>query len=165
MLSELPTLSAPSRAPSPSTVHLFGNLLTFRARGADTQGSFSPQDCYSAPGQGAPPHRHEEAEAFFILDGAFEICVDGRSRVYHQSEFAYVSSKQAHSFRNVGTMPGRMLIITVPAGLHEGFFADAGDLVEPGTTQFPPIRPPDLDRLQAAAARARMELLPPDSHH
>ena len=162
MSPELPTLSSASRAPLPTTVHLFGNLLTFRARGADTQGGFSLLDCYSAPGQGAPAHRHEEAEAFFILDGAFEISVDGRSRVYHQSEFAYVSSNLAHSFRNVGTTPGRLLIITVPAGLHEGFFADAGDVVEPGTTQFPPIRPPDLDRLHAAAARARMELLPPD---
>jgi hypothetical protein len=71
--------------------------------------------------------------------------------------------RAAHSFRNVGTTPGRLLIITVPAGLHEGFFADAGDVVEPGTTQFPPMMPPDFDRLQAAAARARMELLPPDS--
>jgi hypothetical protein len=70
------------------------------------------------------------------------------------SLFAYVSSNLAHSFRNVGTTPGRLLIITVPAGLHEGFFADAGDIVEPGTTQFPPMMPPDLDRLQAAAARA-----------
>jgi quercetin dioxygenase-like cupin family protein len=163
MLPELPTLSSAGRAPSPATVHLFGNLLTFRARGADTQGSFSLLDCYSAPGQGAPAHRHEEAEAFFVLDGAFEISVQGRSRVYHQSEFAYVLSNLAHSFRNVGTAPGRLLIITVPAGLHEGFFADAGDIVEPGTIQFPPMRPPDVDRLQAAAARARMELLPPDS--
>jgi len=163
MLPELPTLSSAGRAPSPGTVHLFGNLLTFRARGADTQGIFSLLDCYSAPGQGAPAHRHVESEAFFILDGAFEISADGRSRVYHQSEFAYVSSNLAHSFRNVGTTPGRLLIITAPAGLHEGFFADAGDIVEPGTTQFPPMMPSDLDRLQAAAARARMELLPPNS--
>ena len=147
MLPELSDFSSASRAPSPSTVHLFGNLLTFRARGADTQGGFSLLDCYTAPGQGAPAHRHEEAEAFFILDGAFEISVDGLSRVYHQSDFAYVSSNLAHSFRNVGTTPARLLIITVPAGLHEGFFADAGDVVEPGTTQFPPMsasgsRPP-----------------------
>ena len=92
------TLSSAGRAPSPGTVHLFGNLLTFRARGADTQGLFSLLDCYSAPGQGAPAHRHEEAEAFFILDGAFEISADGRPRVYHQSEFAYVCSNLAHSF-------------------------------------------------------------------
>ena len=163
MLPEFTTLSSAGCTPAPGTIHLFGNLLTFRARGADTQGLFSLLDCYSAPGQGAPAHRHEEAEAFFILEGAFEISVDGRSRVYRQSEFAYVSSNLAHSFRNVGATPGRLLIITVPAGLHEGFFADAGDIVEPGTTQFPPMMPPDLDRLQAAAARARMELLPPDA--
>jgi quercetin dioxygenase-like cupin family protein len=163
MLPELPTLPSAGRATSPGTVHLFGNLLTFRARGADTQGIFSLLDCYSAPGQGAPAHRHVEAEGFFILDGAFEINAGGRSRVYHQSEFAYVSSNLAHAFRNVGTTPGRLLIITVPAGLHDGFFTDAGDIVEPGTTQFPPMMPPDLDRLKAAAARARMELLPPNA--
>ena len=86
MLPEFTNLSsAANRTPSPGTVHLFGNLLTFRARGADTQGIFSLLDCYSAPGQGAPAHRHEEAEAFFILDGAFEISADGRSRIYQQS--------------------------------------------------------------------------------
>jgi hypothetical protein len=43
-------------ASSPMTVHFIGNILTFRARYADTKGSFTVIEVLTAPNAGPPPH-------------------------------------------------------------------------------------------------------------
>ncbi len=147
-----------------TTVHLIGNLLTFRARGRDTEGRFSLVDCLTAPGQGTPPHIQEDAEAFYVLDGTYQITVGATLRTCTAGSFAYVQPGEVHAFHNVGDAPARMLILNLPSGMHEGFFAEAGDAVEPGTTVFPPPGAPDMGRLLAAAAKYHLEILPPPGH-
>ena len=157
------TSPEPGRAASttsPLTVHLVGNLLTFRARGADTDGVFSLIEVSTAPGQGSPPHRQQDTESFFVLAGAYAITIDGETRVCGPGDFAHVRPGQAHAFVNPGDAPARMLIFNTPAGLHEGFFQAAGDEVPFGTTEFPPIGEVDVTRLLAAAERHGMEMLP-----
>lgn len=154
-------LDVASADDGPLTLHLVGNLLTFRARGADTQGSFSLIEALTAPGQGSPPHRQQDSESFLVLDGRYEITVDGTTRLCRAGDFVHVVPGQAHSFRNPGADTARMLILNTPAGPHEGFFEAAGDRVPPGTRDFPPFGEPDIARLVAAATRFQMELLPP----
>jgi quercetin dioxygenase-like cupin family protein len=144
----------------PLTVHLVGNLLTFRARSGDTDNGFSLIDVLTAPGQGSPPHRQEDSESFFILDGEYDITLDGETRRCRTGDFLHVRPGQAHVFRNPGDRPARMLIINTPAGLHEGFFEAAGDVVPFGTTEFPPVGEIDVARLVDAAGRFGIELLP-----
>ena len=145
----------------PTTVHLIGNLLTFRARGRDTEGRFSLVDCLTAPGQGTPPHIQEDAEAFYVLAGTYEIVVGEGLRTCTAGDFVYVPPGIVHAFRNAGNAPARMLTVNLPSGMHEGFFTEAGDPVEPGTTTFPPAGPPDMGRLLAAAAKYHLTVLPP----
>lgn len=152
--------AAPATKQEPLTIHLVGNLLTFRARGADTDGAFSMIEALTAPGQGSPPHRQQDTESFLVLDGRYEITIDGVSRICMPGEFVHVRPGEAHAFVNPGDEPARMLIINTPAGLHEGFFEAAGDAVPYGTTEFPLIGQVDVARLIAAAERYMMELLP-----
>ncbi len=143
------------------TVHLLGTLVTFRALAADTEGSFSLVEAVTAPGQGTPPHlQRDDAEAFYVLEGTFEFMLAGERAQSGPGAFHYVPRGVAHGFRNVGDTPARMLIINLPGGLHENFFREAGDPVTDATA-FPPMSPPDIPRLLAAAGRYGIEMLPP----
>jgi quercetin dioxygenase-like cupin family protein len=143
------------------TVHLLGNLVTFRGRGADTNNQFSLVDVLTAPGAGTPPHlQKNDDEAFYVLDGTYEFMLDGKIISGLPGTFVFVPRGAAHAFRNVGDKPARMLIINTPGGLHEGFFDEAGDPVA-NATSFPAPAAPDMARLGAAATRFGIEFLPP----
>jgi len=142
-----------------STVHLLGTLITFRATALETEGSLSLVEVVTAPGQGTPPHlQRDDAEAFYVLDGTYEFMKDGKVFIGEAGTFVYIPRSVAHGFRNVGAAPARMLIINLPGGLHENFFAEAGDPVADAVT-FPPMAPPDVPKLLEAAGRYGIEML------
>lgn len=146
---------------TPATVHLLGTLVTFRALAADTEGAFSLVEAVTAPGQGTPPHlQRDDAEAFYVLEGEFEFMLAGTTARSGPGAFHYVPRGVPHGFRNPGDTPARMLIINLPGGLHENFFREAGDPVADASV-FPPMTPPDIPRLVAAAGRYGIEMLPP----
>ncbi|GGD01872.1 cupin domain-containing protein [Aureimonas glaciei] len=142
------------------TVHLLGTLVTFKATAAETQGAFSLVEAITAPGQGTPPHiQRDDAEAFYVLEGGYDVFLDGKTSAARAGDFVYIPRGVAHGFHNPGPVPARMLIINLPGGLHETFFLEAGDGVADASI-FPPASPPDMPRLLAAAARAGIEMLP-----
>ncbi|MCR0984695.1 cupin domain-containing protein [Roseomonas populi] len=145
---------------SAPTVHLLGNLLTFRATAATTEGGFSLVECRTAPGQGSPPHlQRHDVEAFYVLEGRYEFTLAGETRTEGPGGFVLIPRDVPHHFRNPGETEARMLILNVPGGLHEGFFRDAGEAVE--GTAFPPMAPPDVPRLVGIAAGYGIEVLTP----
>ncbi|WP_445681797.1 cupin domain-containing protein [Radicibacter daui] len=148
--------------PTPgNTVHLLGTLVTFRATGAETGGAFSLVDVTTAPGQGTPPHlQRDDEEAFYVLEGEYEFMIGGKVTISGPGAFHHVPRSVPHAFRNAGLKPARMLIINLPGGLHEKFFAEAGDPVTDAAI-FPPMSPPDVPRLVAAGARYGIQMLPP----
>ena len=144
-----------------STVHLLGNLLTFRATAATTGGAFSLVECQTAPGEGSPPHlQRHDLEAFYVLEGEYEFTLGTEVRTHGSGGFVLVPKDVPHRFRNPGPTPARMLILNTPGGLHERFFRDAG---EPATLHdaFPPMTPPDVPRLVGIAAQYGIEILIP----
>jgi quercetin dioxygenase-like cupin family protein len=146
---------------TPNTVHLLGNLLTFRATAGTTDGAFSLVEAQTAPGQGSPPHlQRRDLEAFYVLEGTYEFTLGGTVETHGPGGFVLVPRDVPHHFRNPTDQPARMLIINVPGGLHEGFFRDAGDAVEDAAT-FPPMAAPDVPRLMGIAAGYGIEILPP----
>lgn len=156
-----PIATAAPASKTGSTIHLLGTLVTFRATAADTEGAFSLVEAKTAPGQGTPPHiQRDDAEAFFVLEGEFEFMVAGKVARGGPGTFHYIPRGVPHGFSNPGDKPARMLIINLPGGLHENFFVEAGDPVA-DAANFPPMSPPDIPRLVAAAGRYGIEMLPP----
>ncbi len=86
-------------------------------------------DC--APGAGAPPHRHAEREAFYVLCGEVTLTVDGTDHVLHAGGFYQVEPDQPHRFHNSGDTPAGMINLSQPAG-HGDFFRAAHALLESG---------------------------------
>lgn len=77
-------------------------------------------------GWSLPPHRHRgEAETIHVIDGEFEIDVDGRQVSLVSGESIHIPVGVIHSGRNSGDRPGRRLLIFSPAGM-ERFFIEAG---------------------------------------
>jgi gentisate 1,2-dioxygenase len=114
----------------------------------------------TAAGQGTPPHHHEDAESFLVLEGEQTFYLGNTPHRKKVGEFIHIPAGTIHAFRNETPTTTRMLGINMPGGPHLGFFAEAGDPVSDATT-FPPAAAPDMPRILRAAERARVTLLPP----
>jgi hypothetical protein len=76
--------------------------------------------------------------------------------------FANMRVGTAHSFKNEGNQPARMLISVAPAGL-EGMFVEFGvPLPEGSTTALPPTKE-EIEKLLAVAPRYGIEIRLPQS--
>lgn len=137
-------------------------IVTFLAVAADTNGAFSLFEGRVAPQQGIPFHRHSDDEAFLVLEGTFQLQIEEQQLDLGPGEFAFVSGQKPHRYFNSSAEEGRLLVITLPAGNHEGFFAEIGeptaDASEPISTQ-----PPDIEKIMRAGKRYGIEILPPAS--
>jgi quercetin dioxygenase-like cupin family protein len=111
----------------------------------DTGGAFCLLVDHPPPGWSLPAHRHRnEAETIHIVEGEFEMEIDGtRSRV-PAGETVHVPRGVIHAGANVGERAGRRVLLFSPAGM-ERFFLEAGaSTVED-----------DADRAAVLAAAAR----------
>jgi mannose-6-phosphate isomerase-like protein (cupin superfamily) len=152
MQSELPIKGQTFEVPS--------TIVTFRAVAADTGGVFSLFDCRIAPRQGAPLHQHSDDEAFLIIEGTFQFQIDNQYFQRGKDDFVFVPKNTPHTFLNMGTEEGRFLIITHPAGAHERFFAEVGELKASASASFS-TQPPDIEKLVTVGRRYGFEILLP----
>jgi len=69
-------------------------------------------------GGGPPAHHHNTYdEAFYVLTGEMEFCVDGHTARVSAGSMAFVPRGATHAFRNPSTDPVRMLIVTTPEAI------------------------------------------------
>ena len=129
-----------------------GDTLTFKATAADTRGACTLIDVLATPGEGPPPHVHDnEDEMFYVLDGRFEILVAERVIDAGPGTFALVPRGTVHRFRCVAERPSRILVMFTPGGI-EGFFREAG-IRAAGDGQAPPVNAAEIARTEVAAIR------------
>jgi mannose-6-phosphate isomerase-like protein (cupin superfamily) len=130
-----------------------GGLVTFYALGEDTGGAFTLFEETIAPQDKALPHLHyEEDQAFYVLEGEHEFVCGGRTLAVKAGSFVYVPRGTTHSYENVGTEPGKLLILSTPAGGTEKLFFDLGDPAVEGSPP-PPAAPLDLRAFRASVQK------------
>ncbi len=138
-------------------------IVTFLAIAADTDGSFSLFEYRVAPQQGIPLHWHGDDEAFLVLEGTFQFQIEEQYRHLGPGEFAFVPRKTIHKYLNMSAEnEGRLLAITLPAGSHEGFFAEIGEPKADASEPFS-MKPPDIEKIMSVGKRYGFEILPPAS--
>ena len=113
-----------------------GGPLTFKVRGAQTEGALTAFENLIAPGDGPPLHTHvREGEAWYVIEGSLRFKLDGEMRHASAGSFVYVPPGVPHCFQNVGDAPARILVLFSPAGM-EAFFDRFSQLpsgpVDPG---------------------------------
>jgi len=115
------------------------------------------------PGNGPPPHtHHREDESFCVLEGEVTFTLAGRPVPAPAGTVVHVPRGVAHTFRNTGSSPARLLVWLTPAGL-ERFFRDVGEPLPPGVCQPTPPTEAHVRKLLAKAPEFGVEIHPPAS--
>src|SRR5262245_30266213 len=88
-------------------------LLTTEATG----GTLSVLMAWHKPGEGPPDHVHfSQEEVFFILEGTYELTVDGKTTTAGPGTIVFIPRNVVHRFKNVGDTAARMLDWSLPGG-------------------------------------------------
>ena len=101
-----------------STLNVLGVTHIYKAKGAETAGSFSFWEDVVPPGAGAPPHTHAyEDEAFYVLSGEIVVEFEGEAapRRVGPGGFFFGPRGRRHGYRNVGDKPARVLVLCAPS--------------------------------------------------
>jgi mannose-6-phosphate isomerase-like protein (cupin superfamily) len=112
----------PARAPE-------GSRMLVKAGSAETGGLLGLLEGIDRAGFSTIVHRHDVAEAWYVLDGEYRYYVDGRWLDVGPGGFVFVPAGVAHGLRCVSA--GRKLTLLVPGG-PEGFFRDVHTALEAG---------------------------------
>ena len=97
--------------------------LTILIPGLASNGAFAVFEDIVQPGVGPPRHIHRsQDEVFFVLDGTFDIEIDGQLFHARAGDVAYVPRGAVHAFKNVGSEAGRLRYTFTPAGNTEAMF-------------------------------------------
>ncbi len=136
-----------------------GGVHVWKATAEETGGAFILFEDRMPRGKTTPLHIHpHEDETFIVLEGEILVHVEGTEHRVGPGGVAVVPRGARHAFLVTSEM-ARILALHTP-GSGEAFFKDAS---EPSTDEADEERPPDLDRLRAAAERnpGSIEILGP----
>jgi mannose-6-phosphate isomerase-like protein (cupin superfamily) len=129
-----------------------GIEFSYKAIGADTEGHFAFTEGIVPSHRGVPEHIHHlEDEAFYILEGEFEIECDGELFEAGPGSFALLPKGLPHRFQNMSKQPGKLLCIQSPSGVEE-FFEHMSVLAQEGA--------PDPEKMQQLTTKYGIEFLP-----
>ena len=113
----------------PQIVFMPGGVRTeIHLTGEDTGGFFCLLVDEPPADWRLPAHLHAEAaETIHIVEGEFEMTIDGAAERLGPGETVHIPPGVVHSGANVGEETGRRLVTFSPAGM-EHFFWEAGAL-------------------------------------
>ncbi len=139
-----------------------GDIYTFLATTAETDGAYFVLEGMVPPDGGPPPHiHHNQVETFYIVEGQMEILLGDRVYEAKAGDFVHVSKGTPHRFINRSKTPTKMILTFVPAGEAEQFFREAFEQATDRHAPPPPITDAFIQRLLEAADRHDIEILPP----
>jgi quercetin dioxygenase-like cupin family protein len=144
------------------TFAVLGWAITLLDEPVDNGGALLLFEGRTASGGLIPPHTERNHEAFYVLEGEFELEADGEVHRGTPGDYLGVDAGVVHTVRNVGDGWGRILFIAAPGSGHRTFFETIGDPLEPGADPPPLEGPPaDFDRIAAVGSENGIDFLPP----
>lgn len=141
------------------TLDVFGSLVTFQVRSAETDGAYAVVETVVPPGRAKiQMHTHAAPETFQVLDGEFEFHAvrDGKTSVFRATagDIVHIPPHVPHGLRNV-SKSASSIQTTIAPGSMEGYFLELG--MPTASTQ--PTHPvaPDKKLLDAVGQRYGVE--------
>ena len=132
-----------------------GDVITFKATGADTNGAYTVLETVVPPNSGPPKHLHRrESESFYVVEGDFEFQVGDETINAGPGSFLIAPSNLAHCFRNRSSTPGKLIIVCQPAGFE--------DFVKEFAT-IPTNAQPAPRQMAELGARYVIKFIPPEN--
>lgn len=107
------------------------DIGTFKLVSEDTEGAFLLMEWRVPPQGGAPLHAQGGQETFYIVEGSFTFrgrhaFTEHYTLVAEPGDVIHVPERVSHSYQNMGTEPGKMLVLMAPAGRSQQFFEEIG---------------------------------------
>jgi len=103
------------------------DTVTVKADTRQTNGSMTVLEFAFGPEQGPPQHTHlREDELWYVIEGEFRFQAGDAMLHATAGGMAFGPRGLPHAFQNVGTGPGRLLVVTTPSGL-ERFFEQTAE--------------------------------------
>ena len=159
-------MSAPGQRPvhvpadGGESVFLVGDTYTTLLSGTQTGGVFTLLEALVLPEAGPPPHAHHgEEETFFLLQGHMVFTVAGGDVPRPPRRNDLRAENVAHSYRNVGESPAKMVFMYSPAGM-DAMFPEIGKPGRRGVVG-PPLDPADLVAMAGVAEKYNFSFITP----
>jgi quercetin dioxygenase-like cupin family protein len=100
--------------------------ITRKAARAETDGHWAVGEAWQDPGFDNPPHTHDEAEAFYVLEGSYTFYTDADPvEEVGPGTFVFIPPGAVHGFRT-GPQGGK-LICFWPSTVEAAFFSNRTD--------------------------------------
>ena len=134
----------------------FGTAVALVAEGRDTGGRIGVEVSVAPPGLALPVHIHRTYdEALYILEGEVTLVIGDRTVTAPAGSFGFAPRGVAHTIRNPGAGPARVLGVTLPASQMRATLEELAAL---------PPEPPDPARVGAILQKYDFESVeaPPD---
>lgn len=110
------------------SVGVLGARSIFKVLNAETGGAYAILEQEIPAGHGPPLHVHRhETETFYILEGTFEFTVGDAKIPAPVGTLVAGPRDIPHTFRNVGTSPGKILLTVIPGRFSE-YFIEVDDI-------------------------------------
>jgi quercetin dioxygenase-like cupin family protein len=107
------------------TYELGPMTLAFKPGEAEVDGAYSMIESIEPPGASVDLHRHPSwQETFVVLEGRFDFEVAGARHALGPGEILVVPRGAAHGFTCTSAVAGRLLTISTPCRVFEGFVAE-----------------------------------------
>jgi quercetin dioxygenase-like cupin family protein len=129
----------------------------------ETGGEYVEMEWTMPPGAFAPPaHRHpSQVEEYEVLEGAFEVMVDGRWRALGTGDSASVPVNTDHTFRTIPGQTVRVRNFHRPGGRFDEFIEKQHRFVS--SERFRGLKRPSTAIVMAMAWHEHADLLVPSS--
>ncbi len=106
-------------------VAVLANRSTFKVLPQQTGGAYAILEQQIPAGHGPPLHVHRhETEIFYVLQGQFEITIGGQKVSAPAGAMVVGPRDIPHTFRNIGSTEGRLLLTVIP-GRFANYFLDS----------------------------------------
>lgn len=113
---------APNEGRTPTPLRFFGEEVTVKIAGADTNDQLCTTLHRVPPMAGPPLHQHQrEDELFYVLEGEVTFQIDGKRIVVQQGTTALAPRLSVHAYQNFTDKPIRLLVTCSPGGLDRLF--------------------------------------------
>lgn len=144
------------------TITMFGDTLTLKAGGAQTNGAYDLLTFTSEPGAGPPLHiHHQHEEAFLVIEGHLTLRAGDESISAGPGSFVLVPRGTPHTYRVASSTPARYLALLSPGGM-SGFFQEVheatANLLDPDSRTPPPQA---IETIVSIAQKYGLEIVGP----
>ncbi|MFB6340150.1 cupin domain-containing protein [Saccharicrinis sp. FJH62] len=133
-----------------------------------TKGEYAIFEENVPPLGGPPPHTHPDEEIFYIVKGDFEFVLNDLQNPFKAKagSVVHIPSNAVHTFKNVGSAPGKMVVILSPGNLLNYFRVIGKTLTEdseiPDLTKVPDTSKLDITGAFEHAAAHRVKFILPE---